>query len=60
MLIILASAIVWKALRNESNDPVTQLIVILFSLLVFTSGLFCIILEKYWFVGLSPKYKVPM
>lgn len=60
VLLLLGALMVWRKLWDSHDAPCTRVLVLGFSSLVLFSGVSCFLLEKDWFMRISPAAKVPM
>jgi hypothetical protein len=56
-LVILARVL---SATDSRRSSFSKYFVVGFALMVFAAGVFCFVLEKNWFTGLTPSSKVPM
>ncbi len=57
LFLLIAGLILWRVKNGDHPRPC---LLVCFSSLVLVSGLLCFILEKNWFVNMSPGLKVPL
>mgnify|MGYP004369653157 CR=1 FL=1 len=50
----------WRKIWDRQDAPCTRVLVLAFSTLVLFSGVSCFLLEKDWFLRISPAAKIPM
>jgi len=64
LFISVGIVILWRihasSLHTGDNSKPRQLQLMFFSSLIIVSGILCFVLERNWFVGLSPLAKVPL
>jgi hypothetical protein len=61
VLLLLGCLMLWRKLTEASHGaPLTRVLMLAFSSLVFVSGASCFVLEKDWCHSLSPRAKVPL
>lgn len=57
LFILIASLILWRVWTGDHPKPC---LLLSFASLVMLSGFLCFVLEKNWFISMSPHMKVPM
>lgn len=60
ILVLLGSLMLWRKIWDRQDAPCTRALVLGFSSLVLFSGVSCFLLEKDWFMRITPATKIPM